>query len=163
MNFALFALVIAAAFFVCSLVLLNFGRHLGMRYLQRAKRCRQHGGTHNGRGRRIRLDRTAAGIHDFRRPATVRRARRQLVIQEANAVSTAYSWMKNETFFVPVRARWHEPWKDKNGDEIHHESNFALTVRIPSRRRQRQAERHVTVPLTNATFGFVPQQRTPIP
>jgi hypothetical protein len=89
--------------------------------------------------------------------------RRQLVIQEANAVSTAYSWMKNETFFVPVRARWHEPWKDKNGDEIHHESNFALTVRIPSRRRQRQAERHVTVPLTNATFGFVPQQRTPIP
>jgi type I restriction enzyme M protein len=23
-----------------------------------------------------------------------------------------------ETFFVPVRARWHQPWKDKNGDEV---------------------------------------------
>src|SRR5262245_26143764 len=31
MNFTLFALVIAAAFFVSSLILLNFGRHLGLR------------------------------------------------------------------------------------------------------------------------------------
>src|ERR1700680_2627322 len=23
-----------------------------------------------------------------------------------------------ETFFVPTRARWHEPWKDENGDEV---------------------------------------------
>src|SRR6202049_3010179 len=23
-----------------------------------------------------------------------------------------------ETFFVPVRARWHEPWKDENGEEV---------------------------------------------
>jgi type I restriction enzyme M protein len=23
-----------------------------------------------------------------------------------------------ETFFVPVRARWHEPWKDENGDVV---------------------------------------------
>jgi len=23
-----------------------------------------------------------------------------------------------ETFFVPVRARWHEPWKDRNGDLV---------------------------------------------
>ena len=23
-----------------------------------------------------------------------------------------------ETFFVPVRARWHEPWKDEKGDEV---------------------------------------------
>src|SRR5258708_23051389 len=23
-----------------------------------------------------------------------------------------------ETFFVPVRARWHEPWKDENSDEV---------------------------------------------
>ena len=23
-----------------------------------------------------------------------------------------------ETFFVPVRARWHEPWKDENGDLV---------------------------------------------
>ena len=74
MNFALFALVIAAAFFVCSLALLNFGRQLGMRYLQRQKGAGSMAELHNGRGRRIRLDRTAAGIHDFRRPATVRRA-----------------------------------------------------------------------------------------
>src|SRR6476619_657224 len=37
MNFALFALVIATAFFVGSLALLNFGRHLGLRYLQQQK------------------------------------------------------------------------------------------------------------------------------
>jgi len=23
-----------------------------------------------------------------------------------------------ETFFVPVRARWHESWQDENGDEV---------------------------------------------
>jgi len=23
-----------------------------------------------------------------------------------------------ETFFVPVRARWHESWRDENGDEV---------------------------------------------
>src|ERR1700726_1538658 len=23
-----------------------------------------------------------------------------------------------ETFFVPVRARWHKSWKDENGDEV---------------------------------------------
>jgi type I restriction enzyme M protein len=23
-----------------------------------------------------------------------------------------------ETFFVPVRARWHEPWTDENGDTL---------------------------------------------
>ena len=23
-----------------------------------------------------------------------------------------------ETFFVPVRARWHEPWHEENGDEV---------------------------------------------
>src|SRR5436190_23868264 len=33
MIFALFALLIAFVFFVCSLILLNYGRHLGMRYL----------------------------------------------------------------------------------------------------------------------------------
>jgi hypothetical protein len=34
MMFALFALAIAAAFFASSLILLNYGRHLGLRYLQ---------------------------------------------------------------------------------------------------------------------------------
>src|SRR4029079_16992993 len=39
-----------------------------------AKRRRQHGGPHDGRERRIRLDRVAAGIHDFWRTPTVRRS-----------------------------------------------------------------------------------------
>ena len=34
MIFALFAVAIAAAFFVSSMILLNYGRHLGLRYLQ---------------------------------------------------------------------------------------------------------------------------------
>ena len=37
MIFALFAVAIAAAFFVSSMILLNYGRHLGLRYLQRQK------------------------------------------------------------------------------------------------------------------------------
>lgn len=36
MIFALFSLAISAAFFVSSLALLNYGRHLGLRYLQGA-------------------------------------------------------------------------------------------------------------------------------
>jgi hypothetical protein len=35
MIFALFALLIAFVFLVCSLLLLNYGRHLGMRYLKK--------------------------------------------------------------------------------------------------------------------------------
>jgi len=34
MIFALFSVAIAAAFFVGLLILLNYGRHLGFRYLQ---------------------------------------------------------------------------------------------------------------------------------
>jgi hypothetical protein len=37
MIFSLFALAIAAVFFASSLILLNFGRHLGLRYLQQQK------------------------------------------------------------------------------------------------------------------------------
>jgi hypothetical protein len=39
MDFVLFSITVAAAFFVSSLVLLNFGRQLGLRYL------RQEGGS----------------------------------------------------------------------------------------------------------------------
>jgi hypothetical protein len=35
MIFALFALAIAAAFFASSLILLNYGQQLGLRYLQK--------------------------------------------------------------------------------------------------------------------------------
>jgi hypothetical protein len=34
MIFLLFAVLIAAAFFVCSMLLLNYGRQLGLRYLK---------------------------------------------------------------------------------------------------------------------------------
>jgi hypothetical protein len=34
MTFILFSLGVAAAFFISSLVLLNLGRHLGLRYLR---------------------------------------------------------------------------------------------------------------------------------
>ena len=86
MNFALFALVIAAAFFICSLVLLNFGRHLGMRYLQ-------------GAGSMAGLTTVEGAVFAliglllaFTISGALQRfdERRQLVVQEANAVSTAY-------------------------------------------------------------------------
>ena len=37
MIFALFALAVAAAFFAGSLILLNFGRYLGLRYLKQQR------------------------------------------------------------------------------------------------------------------------------
>ena len=89
MNFALFALVIAAAFFVCSLVLLNFGRHLGMRYLQRQKGAGSMAGLTTVEGAVFAL---IGLLLAFTISGALQRfdERRQLVIQEANAVSTAY-------------------------------------------------------------------------
>lgn len=37
-----------------------------------------------------------------------------VLLEELLEGKTSYG----ETFFVPVRARWHEPWKDENGDEV---------------------------------------------
>jgi hypothetical protein len=34
MTFALFAIAVSAAFFISSLILLNYGRYLGLRYLR---------------------------------------------------------------------------------------------------------------------------------
>jgi hypothetical protein len=70
MIFALFAVAIAAAFFVSSLILLNYGRHLGLRYLQRQKDAGNMAGL-TRRGRRIRFNRAVVGIHDLRGPAAV--------------------------------------------------------------------------------------------
>src|SRR5512141_1593784 len=36
------------------------------------------------------------------------------LLQELLEDKTSYG----DTFFVPVRARWHQPWKDENGDEV---------------------------------------------
>ena len=37
-----------------------------------------------------------------------------MLLKELLEDKTSYG----ETFFVPVRARWHESWKDENGDEV---------------------------------------------
>jgi type I restriction enzyme M protein len=37
-----------------------------------------------------------------------------ILLKELLEDKTSYG----ETFFVPVRARWHESWKDENGDEV---------------------------------------------
>src|SRR6476620_10733207 len=89
MNFTLFALVIAAAFFVCSLVLLNFERHLGVRYLQRQKGAGSMAGLTTVEGAVFAL---IGLLLAFTISGALQRfdERRQLVVQEANAISTAY-------------------------------------------------------------------------
>lgn len=89
MNFALFALVIAAAFFVSSLILLNFGRQLGLRYLQRQKDSGNMAGLTTVEGAVFAL---VGLLLAFTISGALQRfdERRQLVIQEANAVSTAF-------------------------------------------------------------------------
>jgi hypothetical protein len=86
MDFVLFSITVAAAFFVSSLVLLNFGRRLGLRYL------RQEGGSLAGLS-------TVEGavfaliglLLAFTISGGLQRFddRRQLVIQEANAATAA--------------------------------------------------------------------------
>src|SRR6476620_8636432 len=89
MNFTLFALVIAAAFFVCSLVLLNFERHLGVRYLQRQKGAGSMAGLTTVEGAVFAL---IGLLLAFTISGALQRfdERRQLVVQEANAIQTAY-------------------------------------------------------------------------
>jgi hypothetical protein len=89
MNFALFALVIATAFFVGSLALLNFGRHLGLRYLQQQKGAGSMAGLTTVEGAVFAL---IGLLLAFTISGALQRFddRRQLVLQEANAVSTAY-------------------------------------------------------------------------
>src|SRR5512132_3431561 len=89
MNFALFALVIAVVFFVSSLALLNFGRHLGLRYLQQQKGAGSMAGLTTVEGAVFAL---IGLLLAFTISGALQRFddRRQLVIQEANAVSTAY-------------------------------------------------------------------------
>ena len=89
MIFALFALAFAAAFFVCSLILLNFGRHLGMRYLQQQKDAANMAGLTTVEGAVFAL---IGLLLAFTISGALQRfdERRQLVIQEANAASTAH-------------------------------------------------------------------------
>ena len=89
MIFTLFALAVAAAFFVSSLILLNYGRQLGLRYRQQQGGADSMAGLPSVEGAVFALIGlliafTVSGpLHRFDE-------RRQLVIQEATAVSTAH-------------------------------------------------------------------------
>ena len=86
MDFVLFSITVAAAFFVSSLVLLNFGRQLGLRYL------RQEGGSLAGL---TTVEGAVFALIGLLLAFTISGGlqrfddRRQLVIQEANAASAA--------------------------------------------------------------------------
>jgi len=89
MMFVLFAVAIAAAFFVSSMILLNYGRHLGLRYLQRQKEAGNMAGLTTVEGAVFAL---IGLLLAFTISGALQRfdERRQLVIQEANAASTAH-------------------------------------------------------------------------
>jgi hypothetical protein len=89
MTFAFFALAIAAAFFASSLILLNYGRHLGLRYLQQKKGATNMAGLTTVEGAVFAL---IGLLLAFTISGALQRfdERRQLVIQEANAASTAH-------------------------------------------------------------------------
>jgi hypothetical protein len=89
MIFALFAVAIAAAFFVSSMTLLNYGRRLGLRYLQRQKDAGNMAGLTTVEGAVFAL---IGLLLAFTISGALQRfdERRQLVIQEANAATTAH-------------------------------------------------------------------------
>src|SRR6186713_1908947 len=93
MNFALFALAIAATFFTSSLILLNYGRHLGLRYLRRKPDGANMSGLATVEGAVFAL---IGLLLAFTISGALTRfdERRQLVIQEANAASTAYDRLR---------------------------------------------------------------------
>ena len=90
MMFAFFALAIAAAFFGSSLILLNYGRHLGLRYLRQQKEAANMAGLTTVEGAVFAL---IGPLLAFTISGALQRfdERRQLVVQEANAASTAYA------------------------------------------------------------------------
>src|SRR6478736_7697524 len=87
MIFFLFAVLIAAAFFVGSLFLLNYGRQLGLRYLK--QEMGNMAGLTTVEGAVFAL---IGLLLAFTISGALQRFddRRQLVIQEANAATTAY-------------------------------------------------------------------------
>ena len=89
MIFSLFAAAIAAAFFVGSLVLLHVGRRLGLRYLQ-SRGQEGLAGLSTVEGAIFAL---IGLLVAFTVSGALARfdERRQLVVQEANAVSTAWT------------------------------------------------------------------------
>jgi hypothetical protein len=88
MIFVLFTIGVTAAFFVSSMILLNYGRHLGLRYLR-------HQGADSMAGLAT-VEGAVFALIGLLLAFTISGAlqrfdeRRQLVVQEANATSTAY-------------------------------------------------------------------------
>src|SRR4029450_12805321 len=107
MIFFLFAALIAAAFFVSSLLLLNYGRQLGLRY-QKQEAGNMAGLTN--------VEGAVFGLIGLLLAFTISGAlqrfddRRQLVIQEANAASTAHDRLA--LFEGDVGATLHNKLKD---------------------------------------------------
>jgi len=87
MIFAVYAVLIALFFFVCSLFLLNYGRYLGTRYLQKDQGIMTGLTTVEGA-----VFALIGLLLAFTISGALQRFddRRQLVIQEANAASTAH-------------------------------------------------------------------------
>jgi hypothetical protein len=88
MVFTLFAFGVAVAFFISSLILLNYGRRLGLKYLQQ-KRADSMAGLPAVEGAVFAL---IGLLVAFTVSGALQRfdERRQLVLQEANAASTAH-------------------------------------------------------------------------
>src|SRR6058998_1503486 len=88
MIFMLFAVAIAVLFFAGSLILLRLGQHLGLRHRKRSGS--------EGIGGLATVEGAIFGLMGLLLAFTISGAlqrfddRRQLVIQEANAISTAY-------------------------------------------------------------------------
>src|SRR6187455_2299932 len=89
MIFAFVSLAIATAFFASSLILLNYGRHLGLQYLRRKTDAANMSGLTTVEGAVFAL---IGLLLAFTISGALQRfdERRQLVIQEANAASTAH-------------------------------------------------------------------------
>src|SRR4051812_18503079 len=88
MTFYLFAVGVSAAFFLSSLIMLNWGRHIGLRYLQR-----EHTDDIAGLST---IENAVFALIGLLLAFTISGAlqrfdeRRQQIVQEASATSTAY-------------------------------------------------------------------------
>src|SRR5215468_3126491 len=103
MMFVLFSLAVAATFFISSLILLNFGRSLGVRYLK--KEAGNMAGLTTVEGAVFAL---IGLLLAFTISGALQRfdERRQLVIQEANAAATAHDRLG---LFERDQARYLQP------------------------------------------------------
>jgi len=115
MTFALFAVAITAGFFGGSLILLMVGRRMGLRYLKQQNGAATMAGLSTIEGAVFAL---IGLLLAFTISGALARfdERRQLVVQEANAVATAYDRLG---LFEPAIARdLHDKLKDYVGARI---------------------------------------------